>query len=135
MRIVLDTNVFISGIFFSGPPYEILNAWRHGRLTLLASPDILDEYAPVALELQAEFPAIDPHPILGLVMIHARVIQPKALPRPVCDDPDDDKSIACAVSGGARIVVSGDRALLRCSGYQSIQVLAPRAFVSEHVRT
>ncbi len=28
MRIVLDTNVFVSGVFFAGPPYKILEAWR-----------------------------------------------------------------------------------------------------------
>jgi len=38
MRIVLDTNVFVSGIFFSGPPYQILKAWRDGRVQLLVSP-------------------------------------------------------------------------------------------------
>ena len=36
MRIVMDTNVFVSGIFFRGPPYQILKAWRDGRVQLLA---------------------------------------------------------------------------------------------------
>lgn len=43
MRAVLDTNVLVSGVFFSGPPYEILGAWRHGRLGLVLSAEILDE--------------------------------------------------------------------------------------------
>ena len=34
MKVVLDTNVFVSGVFFSGPPFEILSAWRDGRLQL-----------------------------------------------------------------------------------------------------
>lgn len=134
MRIVLDTNVLISGIFFSGPPYEILDAWRRGRLELVASPDILAEYTRVALELQLQFPQLDPHPILGLVMIRSHLIQPAPLPEPVCDDPHDDKFLACAISGGARMVVSGDKALLRCSGYEAIAVLTPRHFVTEHLR-
>jgi putative PIN family toxin of toxin-antitoxin system len=44
VRIVLDTNVFISGVFFSGPPYKILEAWRNGRIVLVVSPEILEEY-------------------------------------------------------------------------------------------
>ena len=68
MRIVLDTNVLISGIFFSGPPFEILDAWRRGRLELTTSPEILSEYNRVAHEIQLEFPGIDPQP-LGLVML------------------------------------------------------------------
>lgn len=134
MRIVLDTNVLISGIFFSGRPYEILDAWRRGRLELATSPEILGEYIRVAQELQSEFPEIDPQPLLGLVMIRSHLIQPAPLMAPVCDDPDDDKFIACALSGGARIVVSGDKALLRCSGYETITVLTPRRFVSEHLQ-
>ena len=43
MRIVLDTNVLISGIFFAGYPYEILDAWRQGRIEIATSPEILDE--------------------------------------------------------------------------------------------
>jgi predicted nucleic acid-binding protein len=51
MKIVLDTNVFISGIFFSGPPYRILEAWRDGGLQPVISQEIFDEYRNVADEL------------------------------------------------------------------------------------
>lgn len=44
MKVVLDTNVFISGVFFSGPPYEVLNAWREGKIQLAISQEILREY-------------------------------------------------------------------------------------------
>jgi putative PIN family toxin of toxin-antitoxin system len=51
MRVILDTNVFISGIFFTGPPYQILKAWRDGEVQLLVSPSILDEYQRIGTEL------------------------------------------------------------------------------------
>jgi len=41
MKIVLDTNVLISGIYFSGPPGEILQAWRSRKLQLCVSLEIL----------------------------------------------------------------------------------------------
>jgi putative PIN family toxin of toxin-antitoxin system len=44
MKIVLDTNVFISGIFFRGPPSQILQAWKSKKLRIILSQDILDEY-------------------------------------------------------------------------------------------
>lgn len=56
MRVILDTNVFVSGIFFSGPPYEILHAWRQGRVTLVVSVEILSEYERVGQELAKQFP-------------------------------------------------------------------------------
>jgi putative PIN family toxin of toxin-antitoxin system len=44
VKVVLDTNVFVSGVFFKGPPHWILLAWRDGKLQLVISPEILDEY-------------------------------------------------------------------------------------------
>ena len=44
MKIVLDTNVFISGIFFSGPPYQILKAWKDKKIQIVLSQEIVTEY-------------------------------------------------------------------------------------------
>jgi uncharacterized protein len=59
MKIVLDTNVFISGIFFSGPPAQILKAWGDRKIQIILSKEILDEYRRVAYELSSKFPSID----------------------------------------------------------------------------
>jgi putative PIN family toxin of toxin-antitoxin system len=133
VRIVLDTNVLISGIFFAGYPYEILDAWRQGRLDIATSPEILEEYSRVVLELAAGFQEIDPHAILSLIMIESHLTTAAPLPHQVCDDPDDDKFLACAIASGARIIVSGDKALRRVTGYQGISVLSPRDFVARHL--
>jgi predicted nucleic acid-binding protein len=45
VRVILDTNVFVSGVFFTGPPAQILEAWSAGQLLLVISPEILDEYS------------------------------------------------------------------------------------------
>jgi predicted nucleic acid-binding protein len=58
---------------------------------------------------------------------------PGALPEPVCSDPDDDKFLACAVAAGAPVVVSGDAALLKVSGWNGIDVLKPRTFVDRYL--
>jgi len=44
VKIIVDTNVFISGVFFSGPPYQILKAWCDGKIQLVISQEILEEY-------------------------------------------------------------------------------------------
>jgi predicted nucleic acid-binding protein len=58
VRVILDTNVFVSGVFFSGPPYQILEAWKDDRFHLIISQDILAEYSRVAEILSSQFPAI-----------------------------------------------------------------------------
>jgi putative PIN family toxin of toxin-antitoxin system len=51
MKFILDTNVFISGIFFCGPPSKILKAWADQKFQLVLSQQILDEYQRVSEEL------------------------------------------------------------------------------------
>ena len=53
MRIVLDTNVLISGIFFGGNPRKVLEKWQEKSFTLLTSVEILEEYEQVLERLQS----------------------------------------------------------------------------------
>jgi uncharacterized protein len=133
VKIVLDTNVFVSGVFFSGPPYQILRAWKNQELQIIVSLEILDEYYRVGEELSAQFPETDLNPALELVAAKAERIEAAILDEAVCDDPDDDKFFACAISGKAEIIVSGDKHLLKISGYQGIKVIRPRQFVDEYL--
>ncbi len=134
MRVVLDTNVFVSGVFFTGPPHQILNAWRNGRIQILLSEEILKEYQRVGEILSGEHPEVDLGPFIELIANNAELTQPQQLPRPICDDPDDDKFLACALAGKSRLIISGDKHLLKVSGYKGIQVLRPRKFVDDHLK-
>lgn len=134
MKIVLDTNVFVSGVFFTGPPYLILKAWRDGRIQLVISADILDEYYRVGKVLADRFPGVDLDPIIGLLTVQAEFITAPPLPEPVCDDPDDDKFLACAVASDADFIVSGDRHLLKISVYHGTEIVRPRNFLEAHLQ-
>jgi putative PIN family toxin of toxin-antitoxin system len=129
VRVVLDTNVFVSGIFFTGPPYKILKAWQQRRIDIVVSAPILEEYRRVGKKLADQFQGIDLNPVLELVVAAAVIVEPAELAEPVCDDPDDDKFIACAISGRAQYIVSGDKYLLRLSIYQGVEILTPRQFL------
>lgn len=133
MRIVIDTNVFISGVFWKGTPADILHAWRTGRLEIVLSPAIIEEYQRVGLELADQFPSIDLAPIIEALAIDSLIVPDRALPEPVCTDPSDDKFLASAVMGRASFVITGDRALLRVREYHGIQVVSPRLFASTHL--
>ena len=68
MRIILDTNVFISGIFWSGPPSKIFDAWVKNKVKLVISPEILDEYKRVAETLYKKNFESDLAPIFNLII-------------------------------------------------------------------
>ncbi|MBP6876219.1 MAG: putative toxin-antitoxin system toxin component, PIN family [Candidatus Eisenbacteria bacterium] len=129
MRVVLDTNVFVSGVFFRGAPYRILSAWRDGRLVPVFSVAIVEEYQRAGEKLGQRFPEVDLSPFLSLLLTSGSLCWPRALPRRVCQDPDDDKFISCALEGKCKNIVSGDVHLVTVSGYHGITVWRPRAFV------
>jgi len=131
VRVVLDTNVFVSGVFFGGIPGRILEAWRDARIQLVLSAEILDEYQRVGQTLGAEYPGVDLEPFLGLLMLYGEIVEAPKLAEQVSADPDDDKFLACAIAVGVELIVSGDKDLLDLSGWQSIRVLRPRRFVDE----
>jgi putative PIN family toxin of toxin-antitoxin system len=133
MRIVLDTNVLISAIFFSGPPSRILSAWLEDKFDLAVSTEILEEYRETASRIGEKFPGVDLGPVLDRIALHALLVVPVNLPEDACADRDDIKFLECAVACRADCVVRGDRALLRASGYDGIEVVTPRRFFNQHL--
>jgi putative PIN family toxin of toxin-antitoxin system len=133
MRVVLDTNVLMSGIFWSGPPARILAEWSEGRFDFLASLEILTEYRLVGKRLAKKYRSLELGPVLDLVIRESRIVEPVPQPSHACDDPDDVKFLACAIAGKAASVVSGDRALLRASGYKGIEVVRPKDFLEQYL--
>ena len=71
MKVIIDTNVFISGIFFSGPPYQILTAWQKRKLEFVLSPEILEEYRRVAEIVRKKHPDINLNAIFELLTIES----------------------------------------------------------------
>jgi putative PIN family toxin of toxin-antitoxin system len=129
MKVVIDTNVLISGVFFGGMPSRVLEGWRDGAFNLTVSPAILEEYRRVGEHLQAKFAEVSLAPFLALLVMSAEIVEPPELPEQVSKDPDDDKFVACALAGGCRFIVSGDKHLLEVSGYRGVEVVTPRQFI------
>jgi len=126
VRVVLDTNVLISGIFFSGLPFKILTHWRKGNFTAVISEPIILEYTRVVEEISAKFPQIDIHEILELFILNSEIVDIGDLKITECEDPDDNKFLECAIAGNCDIIVSGDKHLLKLRAYQGIEILKPR---------
>ncbi len=134
MKVILDTNVLISGIFFGGYPYRILDAWRKGKIELVLSEEIFDEYQRVVQELSSQFKGVDISGLLNLVAINSKWFEVPPLPFRVSKDPDDDKFISCAIASGTKIIISGDKHLLEISGFNEIEVVKPKTFVEKFLK-
>jgi putative PIN family toxin of toxin-antitoxin system len=127
--IVLDTNVLVSGIFWSGPPSKILRLWEARKFKLATSLEIIEEYRRIGQELGRRRPGTNIDAIIDLIAFHSEVYEIE-LPSPsICRDPDDDKFLACALAAKAKHIVTGDKALLELDGYGGLKILKPGPFM------
>ena len=134
IRVVVDTNVYVSGLIKrNGPPGRVLAAQRGGQFDLVTSPALLAE-----LEMVLRRPHI-------LKLIHASVAEvldfvdqlrvasivvTPDIAVTVARDPDDDRVLEAAQAGQADFIVSGDRHLLDLREFVGVPILTPTGFLT-----
>lgn len=134
IRAVLDTNVVISALLFSGPPSQLVPAWQSGRLRPVVSAPVLDEYIRVLAYPKFKLKNAEIRGLLDedlLPFIETVAIPPSPIPK--VRDPDDAKFIACATAAGVRWLVSGDDDLLSLHRVQSVEIVSVTAFL-QHLK-
>ncbi len=135
MRVVLDTNVLVSALIFTGISSELVPLWQRSAITVLLSRGILKEYLRVLsypkFQLsEAEIKALIEEELLPYV----EVVNPRRRLRVVERDPSDDKFLECAVTGKAQVIISGDKDLLSLGRYRQIRIQSPAQFFDENAR-
>lgn len=133
MKVVLDTNVILSGTILGyGPSYEILEAWRRDRFLLVISEAMLEEAHEKLREprIQRNYKISqgEVQRLLQALRKHSRLVPGRLTIRIIEEDPEDDQVIIAAVEGGADYIISGDRHLRDLGEYQGIKVLSPARF-------
>jgi putative PIN family toxin of toxin-antitoxin system len=136
VRVVLDTNVLVSAVFFGGIPGSVLQACMEGDHTLVVSLSVYGEYKRVGQELGHRHPRRSDvwESILTHIATHAIHVDAETLSVHVSEDPDDDRFLACALAARPCLIVSGDKHLLSVSGWNKIEVLRPRQFYDRYIK-
>jgi len=130
IRVVIDTNVIVSGILFGGIPGELIPLWKSGRIKPLASKKIIEEYIKVLAYPKFELSETEINYILyNEILTYFDIIQTKDTPLIIKVDPSDDKFIHCAKAGKAIAIISGDQHLLNLKTYQKTKILTPAKFL------
>lgn len=134
MRIVIDTNVWVSGLLWRGAPWELLRLAEAGQVTLCTTPGILSELADV-LAYERIRPRLDqlgltPAEAVGYAMNLASVFEVPQGQAIVLADPDDDVFLWCAQAGEASYIVSGDHHLLDLETHAGIPIVTAHHFLA-----
>jgi putative PIN family toxin of toxin-antitoxin system len=128
---VLDTNVLVSALLWTGPPHALLRAARTGTAVLVTSPALLEELRDVLArpKFAPRIAALGTSAgeLLESLLRRLVVVEPATVDPVIAEDPDDDHVLACAVAGHARCIVSGDRHLLGLKRYKRIVIRTPTA--------
>jgi putative PIN family toxin of toxin-antitoxin system len=127
MRVVFDTNVFISGLKYGGKPAIVLQMAAKAECILVTSEDILLEIADVLLR-KFLWSAGNVAATLTGIRAMADVVKP-GIVLSDCEDPDDNRILEAAVAGGVACIVSGDRHLLRMKAFRGIEIVNVNDFV------
>lgn len=127
MKIVIDTNVLISGVFFGGFPRKILSSVVEKHITACATTEIIDEYEEIIQEMVERKQGHINKGILAPLLNTMELIEPVSCVE-ISRDPDDDKFIGCAKDAHALYIVSGDKDLLVLEHYENIQIVTAKDF-------
>ena len=131
MLAVIETGVFVAGVFWRREPHQVLCAWRSGLLTLIVSEPVFDEYERVLEDVKREEGfSTDLSPWLEALKVAAVWVTPAPLGRNVCRDSSDDKFIEAALAAGARTLIARDPDLTVLQKPFGIEILTPRAWLS-----
>lgn len=128
IRIVIDTNIYISAIFWNGKPRELIDLGRDGKVLIFTSVDIESEIAD-KLRTKFKLKKDDVNRILLDFSAVTLPLRPNRKVSAVQDDPDDNKFIECAIEGRADYIVSGDAHLLNLKEFEGIKILRASEFL------
>jgi uncharacterized protein len=139
MRLVLDTNVLVSGLLYpGGPPSRLVKAWRAGAFDLVISDFVIDELTRIWAHLASRLNASpnDLADFIDTIGVRAELLRIDAAMLAQAStaglrDPDDLPVLALLIGSGADYLITGDKDLLALAG--AYPILSPADLVDRFV--
>lgn len=128
MRIVLDTNIFISALL-GGILGIIVDRWKAGQFTLIISDAIAREYLDLINRPKFKFSEDEIISTTHYLLQTAKFVTPPEEITVIVADPTDNKFLEAAVAGKVNFIVSGDSHLLDLNVYREIPIITAREFI------
>jgi len=128
-KVVIDTNVFVSGLTFKGKPREVLDLIWRGDIEACISSFIFKELEET-LKKDFSWDRDQIKHTIEKIKAKTILIQPKNKVSVIKENDDDNRILECAIEGRVQYLISGDRKhLLPLKEYQGTKILSPAEFL------
>jgi putative PIN family toxin of toxin-antitoxin system len=132
LRVVLDTNVLVSGLAYPGSvPGRIVGVWRQGGLDVVLSRYILDEMVRVLPRLsRIHLSSSEIRDLADSLIFLADIVEPDAEQDSSLRDPADQQVLATLRASKADYLITGDKDLLALA--EKYPIVTPATFWTRH---
>ena len=131
MKVVLDTNVFISGVFWKGDSNRIILAWKEGKIKLVVSLEAISELARVLRDSKIKMPHELIKEWIDLIIKNSELVKIQNKIKIIKEDPTDDIFLETALIGRAKYIITQDAHLLKLKEFRGIRIITPGDFLKK----
>ena len=129
IRVLPDTNIIISSIFWKGKPYEVIRKGILGEYQLVISVELLDEVVD-KLRNKFQFPEENIQELVDILMNHCQIIEVRSK-FDVVRDKNDNKLVECAFDGKVDYIITGDSDLLDLKEFKGTKIIDAKEFLED----
>lgn len=131
IKVVIDTNVFISGIFWKGNYCsKIIEAWKFESITMVSSLEIIEELGEILKDFKIQMPEEMIKEWQNKIIENSILVKPREKLDIVKNDPKDNKFFEAAITGNAEYIISQDKKhILSIKEYKGIKTISPEEFL------
>jgi len=129
-KVVIDTNIFVSGFGWNGKPEEVLKLIKDSQIVNYSSTEIFEEIRRVVSYPKLRFPEPLQIKILEFVLFYSEFVEPQKRIFTVTEDPDDNKFLECAIEAKVDYIISGDPHLLDMKKIKTVKIVTASEFLA-----
>ncbi len=133
LKVVLDTNVWVSALLWGGKPAEIIKAAEQSKIYIVISEEIVNEISQVLnyskLKQIYQIEGLNHEQLIEAVLKIVHFVKITKHVNIVLEHPADNKFIECALEAKANYIVSGDKHLLKVDSYKKIPIISVNNFL------
>lgn len=129
MKVVIDTNIFISSYFWGGKPRKIFERVLNGYDELFITEDIINEIIDVMNRDKFTVNGNDIEDYIHIIKKYSKEIVSENNIKSIGRDADDDKILLCGIAGDVDYIITGDDDLLVLKEYRKIEILKPKDYL------